>query len=126
MWLAKVLGGTKCKQLDLFLGNVKLDYCQEYKYHVIVFDQRLTMKSCINIKLNQCKARNKMVFRMSGLVKRGLRSLWRGYVELFLFYGLPTIYPLLCDSRREKIEAFYLASARKIAGVCQVVLKLLL
>ena len=117
MWLCKSRGRREHKKIDLRLGETILKYCDSYKYLGVVFDKRLTMREHVDKRLKVCRYRNNKVFRMSGLVKRGLRSLWRGYVESYLMYGLACIWPFLCASRRERVVALYVSSARRIAGV---------
>ena len=58
-----------------------------------------------------------MVFRLSGLTKRPLQSLWRGYAESYLVYGLPEIWYLLSDTAKDRCRATYAAAARKIANL---------
>ena len=117
MWLWKSHTPRKAKELFLKLGSRKLSYASTYKYLGVLFDRRLTFTQYVKSKLEETRKRGKMVFRLSGLTKRPLRSLWRGYAESYLVYGLPEIWDLLSDTAKDRCRATYAAAARKIANL---------
>ena len=117
MWLWKTGNSRKAKKIFLKLGTRKLSYAETYKYLGVQFDRRLTYSSYIKKKLAETKKRGNYVFRLAGLTKRPLRSLWRGYAESYLVYGLPEIWDLLSDTAKDKCRSVYAAAARRIANL---------
>ena len=117
MWMWKTGTRRKAAKLFLKLGTRILSYAKEYKYLGVLFDRRLTFSKYISKKLVETKKRGNFVFRLSGLTKRPLRSLWRGYAESYLVYGLPEIWALLSETAKNKCRACYVAAARRIANL---------
>ena len=116
MWLCKTSRRIKPKLIPLRLGGHNLQYTPWYKYLGVVLDNRLTMRQHVKTKVETIGRRNKFVFRLSGLSKRPVRSLWRGYVESYLRYGLKVTYDLMSKTNRLKLKQAYDKSVRKIAG----------
>ena len=116
MWLSN-RRSKKFPKLQLKMNGQRLMFTTNYKYLGVYFDERLTFRKWITIKLENAAKRNRYVKRLKGLTKRSLRALWKGYVEAYVIYGLPEVYHLLSNEMKKKLQYFYNNSARMLSGL---------
>ena len=114
---SKKAKGKSAKRYEIKLGDKVLSYTDSYKYLGVWIDKRLSFRKWVDTKIVEVTRRNRFLFRLPTLTRRPLRTLWRGFNESYMMYGLPEIWNLLSPNQQERLLRIYRVSVRRIAGL---------